>query len=198
MKVPMQRKRFQVVYRFYWAIYILLFTTSLLGCRNINRIEKEKAIPVLIGGKDNLLWMTGGDRSAIYDLKNGLHDYREVWRAMAEGLADGANGVDNQDGQADYSNILISFHPRKWAPNSSEWFHNDPWLAFTIKVNVGDTDSNITKVEFYRNGSLIGQDTSSPYTYSWSDVTEGSYLLTAKVFDNGMSKISAPVTINVK
>ena len=70
--------------------------------------------------------------------------------------------------------------------------------TITIKVNVGDTDSSITKVEFYRNGSLIGQDTSSPYTYSWSDVTEGSYLLTAKVFDNGMSKISAPVTINVK
>ena len=70
--------------------------------------------------------------------------------------------------------------------------------TITIKVNVGDTDSSITKVEFYRNGSLIGQDTSSPYTYSWSDVTEGSYLLTAKVFDNGMSKISVPVTINVK
>ena len=82
------------------------------------------------GGKDNLLWMIGGDRSAIYDLKDGLHDYREVWRAMAEGLADGANGVDNQDGEADYSNVLISFHPRKWAPNSSEWFHNDPWLVF--------------------------------------------------------------------
>ncbi|MEA1878445.1 MAG: DUF4038 domain-containing protein [Bacteroidota bacterium] len=82
------------------------------------------------GGKDNLLWMLGGDRSAIYDHKNGLFDYCEVWRAMAEGLTDGANGVDNQDGQADYGNILISFHPRKWAPNSSEWFHNDPWLTF--------------------------------------------------------------------
>lgn len=82
------------------------------------------------GEKDNLLWMIGGDRSAIYDLKDGLHDYREVWRAMAEGLADGANGIESQDGQADYSNILISYHPRKWAPNSSEWFHNDPWLAF--------------------------------------------------------------------
>ncbi|MEA1896840.1 MAG: glycoside hydrolase family 140 protein [Bacteroidota bacterium] len=82
------------------------------------------------GGKDNLIWMLGGDRSAIYDLEDGLHDYREVWRAMAEGLADGVNSVDNQDGQADYSNVLISFHPRKWAPNSSEWFHNDPWLAF--------------------------------------------------------------------
>ena len=82
------------------------------------------------GKKDNLLWMIGGDRSAIYDLKDGLHDYRGVWRAMAEGLADGVNSVDNQDGEADYSNVLISYHPRKWAPNSSEWFHNDVWLAF--------------------------------------------------------------------
>lgn len=82
------------------------------------------------GKKDNLLWMIGGDRSAIYNLKDGLHDYRGVWRAMAEGLADGANGVNNQDGQADYSKILISYHPRKWAANSSKWFHNDQWLTF--------------------------------------------------------------------
>jgi hypothetical protein len=24
----------------------------------------------------------------------------------------------------------MSYHPRKWHPNSSEWFHNDPWLDF--------------------------------------------------------------------
>ncbi|MCD6345809.1 MAG: DUF4038 domain-containing protein, partial [Bacteroidales bacterium] len=82
------------------------------------------------GEKDNLLWMLGGDRSVIYKLKDRVYDYRDVWCALAEGLADGANGVDLQDGQADYSNILISYHPRKWAPNSSEWFHNDTWLDF--------------------------------------------------------------------
>ena len=82
------------------------------------------------GKKENLLWMLGGDRSAIYERKEGLYDYREIWRAMAEGLADGTNGIDQQDGQANYSNLLISFHPRKWAPNSSAWFHNDQWLAF--------------------------------------------------------------------
>ncbi|MEN8229698.1 MAG: glycoside hydrolase family 140 protein [Bacteroidota bacterium] len=71
------------------------------------------------GGKENLLWMLGGDRSAVYDLENGVFDFREVWRAMAEGLADGAN-----------SPLLISYHPAKWQPNSSEWFHHDPWLAF--------------------------------------------------------------------
>ena len=41
-----------------------------------------------IGRKSNLLWMIGGDRSAIYDLKDGLHDFCAVWNSMAEGLAD--------------------------------------------------------------------------------------------------------------
>ena len=76
--------------------------------------------------KKNIIWMIGGDRSAVY----GKKDYRDVFRAMAEGVADGANGVDRQDGKADFSTTLMSYHPRKWKPNSSEWFHNDPWLDF--------------------------------------------------------------------
>jgi len=53
-----------------------------------------------------------------------------VFRAMAEGVADGVNGIDRQDTKADYSTTLMSYHPRKWMPNSSEWFHNDAWLDF--------------------------------------------------------------------
>ncbi len=82
------------------------------------------------GSKDNVLWMLGGDRSAIYNNADGSHDYRTVWSAMAEGLADGVMGVKHQDGNADYNDLLISYHPRKWAPNSSEWFHNEAWLSF--------------------------------------------------------------------
>lgn len=78
------------------------------------------------GKKKNIIWMMGGDRSAVY----GERDYREVFRAVAEGVADGVNGIDQQDSQADYSTTLMSFHPRKWAPNSSEWFQQDTWLDF--------------------------------------------------------------------
>ena len=82
--------------------------------------------------------MLGGDRSGVYDSqtysfsgrKSRIVDTRKVYRAIAEGLADGTNGIDNQDGQADYTTMFISFHPRKWAPNSSEWFHYDLWLDF--------------------------------------------------------------------
>lgn len=70
--------------------------------------------------------------------------------------------------------------------------------TITIKTDVGDSDLSITKVEFFRNGNLIGQGTSSPYTYSWIDVPAGSYLLTVKVFDHNKSKISSPINIHVK
>ena len=78
------------------------------------------------GRKSNIIWMLGGDRNPVY----GERDYRNVFRAMAEGIADGVNGTAGHDGEADYSTTLMSYHPRKWQPNSSEWFHHDPWLDF--------------------------------------------------------------------
>ncbi len=77
-------------------------------------------------GKSHLIWMTGGDRSAVYDNA----DHRPVFRAMAEGIADGARGENRQDGKADYRGLLMSYHPQKNSPQSSEWFHNDAWLGF--------------------------------------------------------------------
>lgn len=82
------------------------------------------------GEKKNIIWMVGGDRAAVNYLEDGVQDFREVWSAMAEGLADGENGVNNVNKHSDFNKILISYHPRKWAPNSSKWFHNEKWLAF--------------------------------------------------------------------
>lgn len=77
-------------------------------------------------GESHLIWMTGGDRSAVYDNA----DHRPVFRAMAEGIADGARGENQQDGKADYRGLLMSYHPQKNSPQSSEWFHDDAWLSF--------------------------------------------------------------------
>ena len=70
--------------------------------------------------------------------------------------------------------------------------------TISIQADVGDTDASITKVEFYSNGNLIGQDGSAPYSMPWPDVAADSYTLTAKVYDQGRSKISEPVCIHVK
>lgn len=94
--------------------------------------------------KKNIIWMMGGDRSAVY----GERDYREVFRAVAEGVADGVNGIDQQDSKADYSTTLMSFHPRKWHPNSSEWFHQDSWLDFNSMQDQPIDQITATELDF--------------------------------------------------
>lgn len=70
----------------------------------------------------NVLWILGGDRHPD-ERTSGL----ELWRAMAEGIADGTNNIKNQDGNADFSSTLMTYHSFS---SSSEWFHNDNWIDF--------------------------------------------------------------------
>lgn len=61
------------------------------------------------------------------------------------------------------------------------------------------TDSNgIAKVEFYQGTTLVGTDTSNPYSIVWNNVPKGNYNLTAKATDNtGLSATSTVVSITV-
>jgi predicted phage tail protein len=53
-------------------------------------------------------------------------------------------------------------------------------------------------VDFYQGGSLIGSDTSSPYSITWNNVGAGSYSLTARAVDNtGATTTSAAHSITV-
>ena len=46
--------------------------------------------------------------------------------------------------------------------------------------------------------TLLGSDTSSPYSIIWNDVAAGSYALTAKAIDNGGAvTTSSPIHITV-
>ncbi len=56
--------------------------------------------------------------------------------------------------------------------------------TITISASASDTDGNITKVEFFRNGVKIGEDTTSPYSFTWNNASSGSYTLMAKATDN--------------
>ena len=70
----------------------------------------------------NIIWILGGDRHPD-EKPNGL----ELWRAMAEGIADGTNNIKKPDGKADYSTTLMTHHSFN---SSSNWFHNDDWIDF--------------------------------------------------------------------
>lgn len=73
-------------------------------------------------------------------------------------------------------------------------------LSATANATGGYT---ISKVEFFRGGTtLIGTDTSSPYSITWNNVPGGSYTLTAKATaikknNPDQTQTSAPVSITV-
>jgi hypothetical protein len=67
-----------------------------------------------------------------------------------------------------------------------------------ITANANDADGSINKVEFYNGTTLLATDATAPYTYSWTNVTAGSYMITAKAYDNVTAvTTSAAVTIQV-
>jgi len=70
--------------------------------------------------------------------------------------------------------------------------------SITISASATDADGTIAKVEFYQGSTLLRSDNSRPYTYSWTNVAAGNYILTAKATDNaGALTTSTPVTISV-
>ena len=73
-----------------------------------------------------------------------------------------------------------------------------PGSSITLSATATDTDGTVAKVDFYRDGSIVGTDTASPYSVVWGGVAAGTYALTARATDNkGAATTSATVTIVV-
>jgi len=73
-----------------------------------------------------------------------------------------------------------------------------PGANITINANAADSDGTVTSVAFYQGTTLLGTDTSSPYSYTWNNVQAGSYSLTARATDNGgLTTTSTAVGITV-
>jgi hypothetical protein len=70
--------------------------------------------------------------------------------------------------------------------------------SVTLAASASDSDGTIAKVDFYAGATLVGTDTSAPYTVNWNNVPAGSYTLTAVATDNGAATASAsPISITV-
>ncbi|MBY0427361.1 MAG: hypothetical protein K2Q22_17125, partial [Cytophagales bacterium] len=70
--------------------------------------------------------------------------------------------------------------------------------SILLSANASDPDGVVSRVEFYAGTSLLGVDMEAPFTWAWTSVAEGTYVLSAKAFDasNG-SATSATVSIKV-
>ncbi len=68
--------------------------------------------------------------------------------------------------------------------------------ALTIAANAADGDGSIARVDFYVGATLIGSDTTAPYSVSWTPGVAGTYSLSARAIDNsGATTTSAIVTV---
>jgi hypothetical protein len=71
--------------------------------------------------------------------------------------------------------------------------------VITITASASDSDGSIAKVDFYDNGTLIGTDSTSPYSFDWSDASVGSHEIHAVATDNeGLTAESALHLISVE
>ncbi|WP_395794775.1 PHB depolymerase family esterase [Aquimonas sp.] len=63
---------------------------------------------------------------------------------------------------------------------------NGSTLAGSVQLAASASDNiAVTRVQFFANGSLLGEDSSAPYTFSWNigSVANGSYALMARALD---------------
>jgi hypothetical protein len=70
-----------------------------------------------------------------------------------------------------------------------------------INASASDVNGSVTLVEFYNGSTLLGSDVSPPYSFTWTNVSAGSYDITARATDNdgGVSTstvVSITVTVN--
>ncbi len=84
-------------------------------------------------------------------------------------------------------------------PASGESFPNDEPVTLSAEITSAPAGNPVTKVEFYRDGFLIGIDTDAPYSLDWTpNLPAGTYSVVARVVtSSSLSAISAPVAVRV-
>lgn len=67
-----------------------------------------------------------------------------------------------------------------------------------VTVDASDADGSVSRVDFYAGAVKLGEDTSAPWSLTWSDVAAGEYLLTVVARDDGgAAAVSPGVSISV-
>jgi hypothetical protein len=81
-------------------------------------------------------------------------------------------------------------------PSQGQTFTAPATVALTASAS--EAGGSISKVEFFSGTTLLGTATTSPYSFTWTNVAAGSYQLTAAAFDAaGGSVMSTSVSITV-
>ena len=126
--------------------------------------------------------------------------FAATWSGMAPGdYVLTARATDNDGATTTSVSRLVHVNPSPavalTAPANASVFVAPATVALAATAS---DDGTVAAVEFYQGSTLLGVDDTSPYTFNWTGVPAGRYVLTARAIDNvGGSSVSAPVTIDV-
>lgn len=71
--------------------------------------------------------------------------------------------------------------------------------SLTINATAADSDGTISKVEFYKGNLKLGEDKTSPYSFTWTNAAPGIHSLVARAYDNNWAITdSTPVSVTVQ
>ena len=66
-------------------------------------------------------------------------------------------------------------------------------LPPTLTATATDPDNDLARVSFYADGSELGEDTTAPYSFTWSNATAGVHSLFAVAIDTGGLRLTSSV-----
>jgi hypothetical protein len=123
--------------------------------------------------------------------------YSFTWSGAAAGTYSlTARATDNLGGVTTSASSRITVSSPNVAPSVSITYPTDAAIftwkpSITITTTASDLDGTITKVEFLNGTTVLGQDTSAPYSFTWKNVPQGSHSLTARATDNAGAVVTS-------
>jgi RHS repeat-associated protein len=111
-----------------------------------------------------------------------------------------ARATDNNGAQTVSATVNIRVNAAPSATMTSPANGSVAQLGSVIPLaaNASDSDGTIAKVEFYAGATKVGEDTTAPYQFNWSNAAAGHYSLTARAIDNdGAQGTSAPINLTI-
>jgi endoglucanase len=70
--------------------------------------------------------------------------------------------------------------------------------TINFAATASDPDGTVSRVDFLNGSTVVGSDTTSPYTFAWANVAANTYSLSARAVDNaGATTTTTPITVTV-
>jgi len=119
--------------------------------------------------------------------ESSIAPYSFSWNNAPAGThAITAKAIDNRGlaTNSTIANITVNATPTVIVTSPANGSVITQGSAIIITADASDTDGSVNKVEFFNGETKLGEATTAPYSFDWTNVASGSYVLTAKVTDN--------------